>query len=92
MFLVFKDKSYIAQWGLELGNSDIKYIEIPNELLDKLSKNFLTVFKQYLKQIQYSSFTLRKKKPNHKAILLENIIGQDFDRNKIYIKYEYNHN
>ncbi|WP_457744527.1 hypothetical protein [Sulfurimonas sp.] len=92
MFLLFKDKSNIAQWGLELGHSDIKYIEIPDNLLEQLSVNFLRVFKQYLKQKQYSSFKQRKRKPNYKEIFLNNIIGMDFDTNKIYIKYEHHHN
>ncbi len=93
MFILFKDNSHTADWGLELGYSNIKYIEIIDSLIDTLSPNFIRVFKQTMKQKKYSSFKIRKTKPkNLKELQLHNFVDMNFDTSKIYIKYEHQHN
>ena len=93
MYLVLKDISAVANWGLELGKSNIKYMEIPDDLLEALSSNFLNVFKQVLKQKQYNGFLIRKRRPTaYKEIHLENFIDRSFNTEKIHIRYEHTHN
>ena len=93
MFLVFKDNSNVADWGIELGYSNNKYIEIPDSLLANLSANFVNIFKQIMKQRKYNNFKIRKTKPSDiRELKLFHFSNMEFDISKIYIKYEHQHN
>lgn len=93
MFLVFKDNSNVADWGIELGYSNTKYIEIPDSLLANLSANFVNIFKQIMKQRKYNNFKIRKTKPSDiRELKLFYFTNMEFDTSKIYIKYEHNYN
>lgn len=65
MYLVLRDNSFIGDWGLELGYDNLKYIEINDELLNKLNCNFLYCFKKILRKEKLNVFKTLKRKPKN---------------------------
>lgn len=91
------DKSYIAEWGLEIGtlknNKVILYI--PDELISKLSNSFIEKLKLLLKNKKYQSFKERKKVDFNKygkVFKCENIVYFPYNENILSIKYEHSYN
>jgi hypothetical protein len=93
MFLTMDDTSRVASWGLELGKSNKKFIEISNFCLEELSGDFLEVFKQVLRQNKYKNIQERVKRPKEgKELLLNHKVDLPFDERKIHIRYKYSSN
>jgi len=89
MFLTMNDTSSIADWGLELGKSNEKFIEISDFCLEELSDNFLEVFKQVLRQNKYQNIQVRKRRPKEGTELpFLQKVSLPFDEDKIHIRYE----
>ena len=90
MFLTMDDTSGIADWGLKLGKSNKKFIEINDFCLEELSDHFLAVFKQVLRQNKYKNIQERKRRPKEgKELFLKHKVDLPFDERTIHIKYEY---
>lgn len=91
MFLTFKDVSWIGDWGVELGHKNDRYIEIDDELLERLGKSkFLAVFSTVLRQNKFKYIQERKRRPkNSREYSLRNLINLENDLKKVYI-YNYN--
>ncbi len=93
MFLTMDDTSRVASWGLELGKSNKKFIEISDFCLEELSDDFLEVFKQVLRQNKYKNIQERVKRPKEgKELLLNHKVDLPFDERKIHIRYKYSSN
>ena len=93
MYIEMKDKSYIADWGIEIGQlkNNMVYLFIPDELVNMLSKTFIRKLKLVYKNMKYigiKEFKRLNKNKYSTQLEYKNIIHQPYNEDILYIKYE----
>lgn len=63
MYLVMNDKSFIGTRGGKIEKGILRYVEIPNDLLEQLDLRFIHNLKTILKMNQFSNIKHRKREP-----------------------------
>ncbi len=63
MYLIMNDKSFIGTRGGEIEEGILKYIEIPNDLLEQLDFGFIENFKTILRANEFRNIKHRKREP-----------------------------
>jgi hypothetical protein len=63
MYLTMNDKSFIGTRGGEIKKGILKYIEIPNDLLELLDFGFIENFKTILRTNEFKNIKHRKREP-----------------------------
>ena len=63
MYLIMNDKSFIGTRNREIERGVLKYIEIPDNLLEQLDFSFIENFKTILRANQFRNIQYRKREP-----------------------------
>jgi len=87
MYLIMEDKSIKAEFGLELGFSNMRFVEIPDELLEILSSSFIKNFKKVLKNNKFAHINKSKTIPANSQVLCLGCLVE-MNRESISSRYE----
>lgn len=63
MYLIMNDKSFIGTRGGEIEKGILKYIEIPDDLLEQLDFSFIENFKTILRANEFRNIKHKKREP-----------------------------
>lgn len=63
MYLIMNDKSFIGTRGGEIEEGILKYVEIPDDLLEQLDFSFIENFKTILRANEFKNIKHRKREP-----------------------------
>ncbi len=63
MYLIMNDKSVIGTRGEEIEKGILKYVEIPDDLLEQLDFSFIENFKTILRANEFRNIKQKKREP-----------------------------
>ena len=63
MYLIMNDKSFVGTRGEEIEKGILKYVEIPDDLLEQLDFSFIENFKTILRANEFRNIKHRKREP-----------------------------
>lgn len=63
MYLIMNDKSFVGTRGGEIEEGILKYVEIPDDLLEQLDFSFIENFKTILRANEFRNIKHRKREP-----------------------------
>ena len=63
MYLIMNDKSFIGTRGEEIEKGILKYVEIPDDLLEQLDFSFVENFKTILRANEFRNIKQKKREP-----------------------------